>query len=193
MKQSVSQLINQLINQSSFTAERLLSTLHHYEMVVPTMVNPKGEFISYRLHQPQDGESGIRKKRWATSGYYENDVTNDLPQQPVDAVHTDESDGRIYYRLSAYGREFRFNLTLNSLLVSEDFIVEHWSKAGVERHHHSVPACHYVGHSQSPTASRAAISNCNGLVSILSLLSLFTFLHLLPLSVNTFQRCYVAQ
>jgi len=80
-----------------------------------------------------------------------------------------EYDGEMFYRLTAYGRDFHFNLTRNDRLASPSLVVEYWSRDGAVRR----PAaevtsrrCHYVGHVTSEeTTSTVAFSSCFGLVS----------------------------
>ena len=76
----------------------------------------------------------------------------------------------MFYRLTAYGRQFHFNLTRNDLLTSPSLVVEYWSRDGAVRRAAEVTSsrrCHYVGHvmSSDGVASSVAFSNCFGLVS----------------------------
>lgn len=73
---------------------------------------------------------------------------------------------RLFYRLSAYGKHFHLNLTLNPQLLSRHFTVEYWGKDGLEWRHNTVDHCHYVGFLQNQHGTtRVALSNCKGLVS----------------------------
>ena len=75
---------------------------------------------------------------------------------------------RLFYRLTAYGKHFHLNLTLNPYLVSKHFTVEYWGKEGLEWRHNMVDNCHYVGFLQNENStSQVALSNCKGLVSTL--------------------------
>jgi len=84
-------------------------------------------------------------------------------------VYLDGSDqlGRnsVFYKLRANGKEFHFNLTLNTDLLANDFMVEYWGNNGSVRRNKELWDCHYSGFSTGPTHSNAAISNCVGLVS----------------------------
>lgn len=72
----------------------------------------------------------------------------------------------IFYHLSAYGKDFHFNLTLNRELVSPSFLVEYRNNSGVMSSHRYVKDCHYQGVVKgNGDSSRVAISNCYGLVS----------------------------
>lgn len=121
---------------------RLLSQLRHYEMVIPTMVNDRDEHVSYALGVTDPTER--RHKREVTS--------------PSESK-------RIYYKIYAYGKSFHFNLTLNTEIVSKNFVVENRGQFGKIKRHRRFRNCHYLGYSRKPHQSRAAISNCFGLVS----------------------------
>lgn len=82
----------------------------------------------------------------------------------------------IFYRLTAFGRTFHFNVTLNRWLVSPSFRVEQWNRLGfVDQAATDLPAadkehpvdCYYVGYvAKQEVTSRVAISNCRGLVGL---------------------------
>lgn len=84
----------------------------------------------------------------------------------------------IFYRLTAFGRTFHFNVTLNRWLMSPSFRVEQWNRHGVvDQTATEFPAadeehpvdCYYVGYvAKQEVTSRVAISNCRGLVRRLS-------------------------
>jgi len=79
----------------------------------------------------------------------------------------ERSDGELYYRLAAYGRDFHFNLSRNEHLTSVLPLVEYWSRDGAVRRLAEVTSrrCHYVGHvAGEEITSSAAFSNCFGLV-----------------------------
>uniref|UniRef100_A0A671WUU8 ADAM metallopeptidase with thrombospondin type 1 motif 6 n=1 Tax=Sparus aurata TaxID=8175 RepID=A0A671WUU8_SPAAU len=76
---------------------------------------------------------------------------------------------RLFYRLSAYGKHFHLNLTLNPHLVSKHFTVEYWGKDGLEWRHNMVDNCHYVGFLQNQhSTTRVALSNCKGLHGVIT-------------------------
>eukprot|EP00106_Octopus_bimaculoides_P010008 XP_014777450.1 PREDICTED: A disintegrin and metalloproteinase with thrombospondin motifs 6-like [Octopus bimaculoides] len=138
--------------------EQLIGQLSHYELVIPTLVNRKGEFLSYNLeisgdeHEPSTTN---RKKRQIFQGpgsghFWSNYYIHD----------------RVFYKLSAYGNDFHFNLTLNKKLVSSNFVVEYWDKYGVKKQHFDVHRCHFEGFSYQPYKSEAALSNCHGLQGV---------------------------
>lgn len=84
----------------------------------------------------------------------------------MDQAEPDHTETRLFYKLSAYGKHFHLNLTLNPDLVSKHFTVEYWGKDGVERQHSSVDNCHYVGYLLDQySTTQVALSNCKGLVS----------------------------
>uniref|UniRef100_A0A3P8R769 ADAM metallopeptidase with thrombospondin type 1 motif, 6 n=1 Tax=Astatotilapia calliptera TaxID=8154 RepID=A0A3P8R769_ASTCA len=76
---------------------------------------------------------------------------------------------RLFYRLSAYGKHFHLNLTLNPHLVSKHFTVEYWGKEGLEWRHNMVDNCHYIGFLQNQhSTTRVALSNCKGLHGVIT-------------------------
>lgn len=111
---------------------------------MPVRLNDKGEFMSYTVKQHRPG----RRRR------------------ALDQTGPDAAETRLFYRLSAYGKHFHLNLTLNPNLVSKHFTVEYWGRGGQEWRHAVVDDCHYVGYllDQYDTTG-VALSNCNGLVS----------------------------
>uniref|UniRef100_A0A3B3R068 ADAM metallopeptidase with thrombospondin type 1 motif 6 n=1 Tax=Paramormyrops kingsleyae TaxID=1676925 RepID=A0A3B3R068_9TELE len=127
--------------------EEYLSYLEHYQLVVPVQVNENSEFVSYTVRHLESA----RQRRGLEP------VSPELPES------------RLYYRLSAYGRHFHLNLTLNHYLVSKHFTVEYWGKDGAEWRHGYVDNCHYVGYLQDQyRTTKVALSNCNGLHGVIT-------------------------
>lgn len=142
-----------MISSSSLLSpvkEEFLSYLQHYQLTVPMRVDENGEFLSYTVKHHRPG----RRRRGAG-----DPVIGQLPA-------LDPPEFRLFYRLSAYGKHFHLNLTLNPHLVSKHFTVEYWGKEGLEWRHNMVDNCHYVGFLQNQhSTTRVALSNCKGLVS----------------------------
>lgn len=173
-----------------YFTEQLIGQLSHYELVIPTLVNRKGEFLSYNLeisgdeHEPSTTN---RKKRQIFQGpgsghFWSNYYIHD----------------RVFYKLSAYGNDFHFNLTLNKKLVSSNFVVEYWDKHGVKKQHFDVHRCHFEGFSYQPYKSEAALSNCHGLVSKIKLFFSYFLLETLQIifltnfqSIRYSVNCYL--
>ena len=131
----------------------MLDGLHHYDITVPQLVNQEGDFLSYDVTHKYH----IRRKRSIFPS----------PWQPSDEIDKDDSQPWIFYKLSAFGKDFHFNLTLNRGLVTPSFVVEYRNSTGVERQHRYAKNCHYYGNLRSHgDSSSVAISNCNGLVRI---------------------------
>ncbi|KAF4082736.1 hypothetical protein AMELA_G00154900 [Ameiurus melas] len=86
--------------------EEFLSHLEDYQLTVPVRLNDKGEFMSYTVKQHRPG----RRRR------------------ALDQTGPDAAETRLFYRLSAYGKHFHLNLTLNPNLVSKHFTVEYWGR-----------------------------------------------------------------
>ncbi|XP_067340253.1 A disintegrin and metalloproteinase with thrombospondin motifs 6 isoform X2 [Channa argus] len=135
--------------------EEFLSYLQHYQLTVPVQVDENGEFLSYTVKQHRPG----RRRRGAV----------DPVMGPAPALDPDPPEHRLYYRLSAYGKHFHLNLTLNPHLVSKHFTVEYWGKGGLEWRHSIVDNCHYVGFLQNQqSTTRVALSNCKGLHGVIT-------------------------
>uniref|UniRef100_A0A672M0L1 Peptidase M12B propeptide domain-containing protein n=1 Tax=Sinocyclocheilus grahami TaxID=75366 RepID=A0A672M0L1_SINGR len=121
-----------------------LSMLEHYQLTVPVRVNERGQIMSYTVKHYRPG----RRRRG------------------LDQAELDHTETRLFYRLSAYGKHFHLNLTLNPNLVSKHFTVEYWGKDGLDWQHSVVDNCHYVGYLLDQySTTKVALSNCKGLVS----------------------------
>ncbi|XP_073770578.1 A disintegrin and metalloproteinase with thrombospondin motifs 6 isoform X3 [Danio rerio] len=124
-----------------------LSTLEHYQLTVPVRVNEKGQFMSYTVKHYRPG----RRRRG------------------LDQTELDHTETRLFYKLSAYGKHFHLNLTLNPNLVSKHFTVEYWGKDGLDWQHSVVDNCHYVGYLLDQySTTKVALSNCKGLHGVIT-------------------------
>ncbi|XP_037548481.1 A disintegrin and metalloproteinase with thrombospondin motifs 6 [Nematolebias whitei] len=131
--------------------EEFLSYLQHYQLTVPVRVKENGEFLSYTVKHQRPG----RRRRGLT------DPTMGPASLPPES--------HLFYKLSAYGKHFHLNLTLNLHLVSKHFTVEYWDKEGLEWRHNVVDSCHYVGFLQNQHGTtRVALSNCKGLHGVIT-------------------------
>uniref|UniRef100_A0A8C7ZYX4 ADAM metallopeptidase with thrombospondin type 1 motif, 6 n=1 Tax=Oryzias sinensis TaxID=183150 RepID=A0A8C7ZYX4_9TELE len=129
--------------------EEFLSYLQHYQLTVPVRVDQKGDFLSYTVKHQRPG----RRRR----GLADSTMGSDPPET------------QMFYRLSAYGKHFHLNLTLNPHLVSKHFTVEYWGRDGPEWRHGVVDNCHYVGFLQDQdSTTRVALSNCKGLHGVIT-------------------------
>lgn len=136
-----------------------MKNLHHYEVVVPSLVDHRGEFLSYDVTDKMHSNYNKHRMRRSTQNQHHSNPINDK-------YHGHEYEKPIYYSLSAYGKDFHFNLTLNTALLSPSYVLEYWSGSGnVWRRKSIARPCHYVGHLSSSRDSRVALSNCFGLVS----------------------------
>ncbi|TKS85021.1 disintegrin and metalloproteinase with thrombospondin motifs 6 [Collichthys lucidus] len=148
MAASEFQSINRLSHNSQ---EEFLSYLQHYQLTVPVRVDENGEFLSYTVKHHRPG----RRRRGAVV---------ELP-----ALNPDPPESQLFYKLSAYGKHFHLNLTLNPHLVSRHFTVEYWGKEGLDWRHNTVDNCHYVGFLQNQHGTtRVALSNCKGLHGVIT-------------------------
>eukprot|EP00062_Callorhinchus_milii_P007749 gi/632949712/ref/XP_007890315.1/ PREDICTED: A disintegrin and metalloproteinase with thrombospondin motifs 6-like [Callorhinchus milii] len=126
--------------------EEFLSYLEHYQLTVPVRVDHNGDFLNY------SGKSHRHSRRRRSS----------------DPAPHDPNESKLFYRLSAYGKHFQLNLTLNTNLISRHFIVEYWGKDGPEWKHEFIDNCHYVGYVQNEySTTKVALSNCNGLHGVI--------------------------
>lgn len=122
--------------------ERFLEGLPEYHVVGPIQVDASGHFLSYDLHHPT---TGGRRKR-----------------------DSDDSDDRVYYRISHEEKDLFFNLTVHKEFISNNYIVE--KRYGNLSHVQIVapvgPHCHLRGTivQQGTTVGTAALSACHGLV-----------------------------
>ncbi|XP_038826094.1 A disintegrin and metalloproteinase with thrombospondin motifs 6-like [Salvelinus namaycush] len=136
-----------------------LSYLQHYQLTVPMQVDENGDFLSYTVKHHRPG----RRRRTA------DPTSTTVGPESTDHVEQDPAQTRVFYRLSAYGKHFHLNLTLNPQLVSKHFTVEYWGREGLEWRHDMVENCHYVGYLQDQYSStRVALSNCKGLHGVIT-------------------------
>ncbi|XP_025019092.1 A disintegrin and metalloproteinase with thrombospondin motifs 6 [Python bivittatus] len=136
-------------NRLSYSSqEEFLSYLEHYQLTIPIRVDHNGAFLSFTV---KNAKPSGRKKR--STEFYDQEL----------AV------SKLFFKLSAYGKHFHLNLTLNTDLVSKHFTVEYWGKDGPQWKHDFLDNCHYTGylHGQHGT-SKVAISNCNGLHGVIA-------------------------
>ncbi|BFY99185.1 hypothetical protein BsWGS_02225 [Bradybaena similaris] len=145
-----------------------LSQLHHFETIIPQLVDHHGNFISYDVtHNSALRHFNLqhrRNKRWAGQASTKSSPSSNFYLDGTDQI----GRSSVFYKLSAYGRDFHFNLTLNTQLLTKDFAVELWKDAAAARSADQVWDCHYVGTSTRGDNVEAAISNCNGLHGVFS-------------------------
>ncbi|XP_071118930.1 A disintegrin and metalloproteinase with thrombospondin motifs 6-like [Haliotis cracherodii] len=145
----------------------LLSQITHYEMVIPVLVDERGKFLSYDVRQ-QHVLSRRRRDVTSRRRHRQKQRRRRRPKRLYLQRFPVEEEGRVFYKLSAYGKEFYFNLTLNTKFMSTKFVTEIWGSNSIERKANEVHDCHYTGYSSWPDESRAAISNCMGLYGFFS-------------------------
>uniref|UniRef100_A0A8C3KKV8 Peptidase M12B propeptide domain-containing protein n=1 Tax=Calidris pygmaea TaxID=425635 RepID=A0A8C3KKV8_9CHAR len=124
--------------------EEFLSYLEHYQLTVPIRVDQNGTFLSFTVKNAKP----LRRRR------------------STDPYNHELAASKLFFKLSAYGKHFHLNLTLNTDLVSRHFTVEYWGKDGPQWKHNFLDHCHYTGYLQDQhSTTKVALSNCNGLVS----------------------------
>lgn len=135
----------------SFPTEHFIKALPEYHVVGPVQVDASGQFLSYELQHPV---TSSRRKR-AVGG----------------------SEDQVYYRISHEDKDLFFNLTVNREFMSNGYIVErrYGNLSQVKMVTSSGSPCHLRGTvlQQGTTIGTAALSACQGLVSIFPLMSPF--------------------
>ncbi|XP_075302781.1 A disintegrin and metalloproteinase with thrombospondin motifs 6-like isoform X3 [Opisthocomus hoazin] len=132
---------------SYISQEEFLSYLEHYQLTVPIRVDQNGAFLSFTVKNAKPS----RRRR-----------STDLYDQELAA-------SKLFFKLSAYGKHFHLNLTLNTDLVSRHFTVEYWGKDGPQWKHDFLDHCHYTGYLQDQhSTTKVALSNCDGLHGIIA-------------------------
>ncbi|XP_040977281.1 A disintegrin and metalloproteinase with thrombospondin motifs 6-like isoform X8 [Aquila chrysaetos chrysaetos] len=127
--------------------EEFLSYLEHYQLTVPIRVDQNGAFLSFTVKNAKPS-----RRRRSTDPY----------DQELAA-------SKLFFKLSAYGKHFHLNLTLNTDLVSRHFTVEYWGKDGPQWKHDFLDHCHYTGYLQDQhSTTKVALSNCNGLHGVIA-------------------------
>ena len=72
----------------------------------------------------------------------------------------------VFFKMSAFGRDFHLNVTINDDLFSPNFEVEIRSN-GSSQFHYEIDHCHYIGQllaTEGKLGNKVAVSNCDGLV-----------------------------
>ncbi|XP_032297143.1 A disintegrin and metalloproteinase with thrombospondin motifs 6 isoform X3 [Coturnix japonica] len=127
--------------------EEFLSYLEHYQLTIPIRVDQNGAFLSFTV-------KNIKPSRRRRS---------------TDPYDQELAASKLFFKLSAYGKHFHLNLTLNTDLVSRHFTVEYWGKDGPQWKHDFLDHCHYTGYLQDQhTTTKVAVSNCNGLHGVIA-------------------------
>ena len=137
--------INQTLTFLHILSDALLMRLKHFEMVIPIQVDKDGLFVSYAL----------------------SPVTHDRVKRDT---YSSLYPSRAFYNVSVFGKEFHFHMKRNDKLTSQLYRAEVRSANGIyQTPTREANSCHYIGYSKEPHLSQAAISNCFGLVSIISI------------------------
>lgn len=155
----------------------LLSSLHEYQTIIPHVVTEEGHFLSYKVQNNHTEPAETRNRIRRGTRNFQKEILTD----------SDISEYRIFYKFSVFGKEFHFDLTLNTQFLSPGFHVEYHDSDGVLATSDTVSNCYYIGQSRKPFISTAAISNCNGLVC-LGIFLVFIFVYI-PLSSKIILIC----
>ncbi|XP_033618181.1 A disintegrin and metalloproteinase with thrombospondin motifs 6-like [Fukomys damarensis] len=127
--------------------EEFLTYLEHYQLTIPIRVDQNGAFLSFTVKNDKHS----RRRR------------------SMDPVDPQQAVSKLFFKLSAYGKHFHLNLTLNTNFVSKHFTVEYWGKDGLQWKHDFLDSCHYTGYLQDQhSTTKVALSNCVGLHGIIA-------------------------
>ncbi|MEJ1275647.1 hypothetical protein NN561_006544 [Cricetulus griseus] len=127
--------------------EEFLTYLEHYQLTIPIRVDQNGAFLSFTV---KDDKHSRRRRS-------------------MDLIEPQQAVSKLFFKLSAYGKHFHLNLTLNTNFVSKHFTVEYWGKDGPQWKHDFLDNCHYTGYLQDQrSTTKVALSNCVGLHGIIA-------------------------
>uniref|UniRef100_A0A669AWT0 ADAM metallopeptidase with thrombospondin type 1 motif 6 n=1 Tax=Oreochromis niloticus TaxID=8128 RepID=A0A669AWT0_ORENI len=140
----------------TWTLSLVVMTASEFQSFNKLSHNSQEEFLSYLQH-------------YQLTVPVQVDENGEFLSYTVKHHRPDPLEPRLFYRLSAYGKHFHLNLTLNPHLVSKHFTVEYWGKEGLEWRHNMVDNCHYIGFLQNQhSTTRVALSNCKGLHGVIT-------------------------
>nr|XP_055108122.1 A disintegrin and metalloproteinase with thrombospondin motifs 6 isoform X3 [Symphalangus syndactylus] len=126
--------------------EEFLTYLEHYQLTIPIRVDQNGAFLSFTVKNDKHS----RRRR------------------SMDPIDPQQAVSKLFFKLSAYGKHFHLNLTLNTDFVSKHFTVEYWGKDGPQWKHDFLDNCHYTGYLQDQrSTTKVALSNCIGLHGVI--------------------------
>lgn len=127
--------------------EEFLTYLEHYQLTIPIRVDQNGAFLSFTVKNDKHS----RRRR------------------SMDPIDPQQAVSKLFFKLSAYGKHFHLNLTLNTDFVSKHFTVEYWGKDGPQWKHDFLDNCHYTGYLQDQrSTTKVALSNCIGLHGVIA-------------------------
>ncbi|XP_006762550.1 PREDICTED: A disintegrin and metalloproteinase with thrombospondin motifs 6 [Myotis davidii] len=127
--------------------EEFLTYLEHYQLTIPIRVDQNGDFLSFTVKNDKHS----RRRR------------------SMDPIDPQQAASKLFFKLSAYGKHFHLNLTLNTDFVSKHFTVEYWGKDGPQWKHDFLDNCHYTGYLEDQhSTTKVALSNCIGLHGVIA-------------------------
>ena len=84
---------------------------------------------------------------------------------------TQSQEDGLFFKVEAFGETFLLNVTANSQFVSDDLLVEYVSENGSTLEQPKETGCFHSGHVSGKRGDGwAAVSNCQGLVSVCCLI-----------------------
>ncbi|XP_038627931.1 A disintegrin and metalloproteinase with thrombospondin motifs 9 [Tachyglossus aculeatus] len=133
---------------------KLLESLSEYEIVSPTRVNALGEAFPTNMH--------FKRRR--------RSLNSDTDPWPASTASSSSSSSQAHYRLSAFGKQFLFNLTAHAGFIAPLFTVTLLGEPGVNQtkfyteEETELKHCFYKGHVNTKPEHTAVISICSGML-----------------------------
>lgn len=169
-------------------SDSLKQVLSEFDVVRPIRTNSKGHILSAsastnhlhqrkrHAHSAQDTLTDIKNIR--SKRQTQTDILDQTP--PIDVStpsqngHSErgqgyrDEEGELFYNVTVFGQELHLQLRPNSRLVAPSATMEWWEESGQK---YSQPIrdtdCFYTGEVSNMEDTSVAISNCDGLVSVI--------------------------
>lgn len=145
-------------------ADSLQHVLREYGLVKPVSVDGDGRFLSHAVSASRlSGQWSHRRRRRQANPHGETNESETDSEQ--DHLKNEET---LFYNVTVFGQDLHLRLRLNSRLVAPGAKVE-WLEDDNQTHSEPLfPSdCLYVGHVTNMQNTSVAISNCDGLVSLM--------------------------
>ena len=139
---------------SIIIAAEFIDTLKDYEIVIPSLVDSTGAFLSHDLSHSQ-GDQGTRR-----------DIKDDGDRGNIEYVDTR------HYKIRLFRKELHLQLERSHRLIAPGFIFERRGRNVSEsqlRQFDHTHHCHFNGHVREHRDSRVAVSTCDGVVCTINI------------------------
>ncbi|XP_041454629.1 A disintegrin and metalloproteinase with thrombospondin motifs 16-like [Lytechinus variegatus] len=144
-----------------------------YEIAHPVQVDSSGTYLTHHL-KPVRRKRSIQKKeneRTNTNILSSPNFTDSQEKEPKVKPHSSGSSIRgIHVKFNAFAQDFVLELVANEELTAPGFKVQRRKngKTTVEEYIPEIDSCHYHGRLTSHKDSSAAVSLCDGMVSLVA-------------------------